>query len=107
MNFLRIFQIYLVGIYLGLIGEPQPVVPQEALWLCISSKLSGAVANAAMTKSVYVEEGMKCMHLDIGHLTFEEIRIGGEVIFSEYIFTILGTEWINHDINTPSKSKFK
>ena len=55
--------------------------------------------NAVMTKSVYVEEGMNFEMYAFGYWAFDlEVRIGGEVIFSELI--PYGTEWINHDINT-------
>ena len=55
--------------------------------------------NAVMTKSVYVEEGMNFEMYAFGYWAFDlEVRIGGEVIFSELIH--YGTEWINHDINT-------
>ena len=55
--------------------------------------------NAVITKSVYVEEGMNFEMYAFGYWAFDlEVRIGGEVIFSELI--PYGTEWINHDINT-------
>ena len=55
--------------------------------------------NAVITKSVYVEEGMNFEMYAFGYWAFDlEVRIGGEVVFSELI--PYGTEWINHDINT-------